>query len=520
MIKSLQIQVSPETSTKIHLLKINVSNLLKIDKKSITHIEIKKKSIDARQKIIKINLTIEVYINEEFVIPNNIDFNFKSVKNSNHVNIIGAGPAGLFAALTLIENGIKPILYERGKNVKNRRRDLANITKEHIVNVDSNYCFGEGGAGTYSDGKLYTRSKKRGDVNRILDILVNHGANPDVKINAHPHIGTNKLPKIIENIRNTILECGGEIHFNTRVVDIKVKEKKINKLELKNGDIIDCKKLILATGHSARDIFEILDRNNILIESKSFALGVRVEHSQKLIDQIQYKCNERGDYLPPAPYSIARQVNGRGVYSFCMCPGGIIAPCATNPGEVVTNGWSPSKRNGPHSNSGIVVELKDNDFKEFEDKGALAAMFFQKKIEQKACKIAGGSQKVPAQRLLDFLDGKVSTSLPKTSYMPGLVSVDLNLIFPKFIIDNLKEGFKLFGKQMKGYLTNDAVIHAPESRTSSPVRIPRDYKTLEHIEISGLYPCGEGAGYAGGIVSAAIDGQKCAIKCVESFKML
>jgi len=292
-----------------------------------------------------------------------------------------------------------------------------------LLNVDSNYCFGEGGAGTYSDGKLYTRSKKRGDVNRILDILVEHGANSDIKINAHPHIGTNKLPKIIENIRNTILKYGGEIHFNTRVVDIITKDNKISKLELKNGKKIDCEKLILATGHSARDIFEILDRNNILIESKSFALGVRVEHSQKLIDQIQYKCSERGDYLPPATYSISRQVNGRGVYSFCMCPGGIIAPCATSPGEVVTNGWSPSKRNGPHSNSGIVVELKESDFKEFENKGALAGMFYQKNIEQKACQIAGGSQKVPAQRLIDFLEGKVSSSLPKTSYMPGLVSL-------------------------------------------------------------------------------------------------
>ena len=518
MIKSLQIQVSPETSSKNHLLKNEVSKLLEIDKKNITHIEIIKKSIDARQKIIKINLTIEVYINIKFIPKRDIVFNFKNVVESKEAHIIGAGPAGLFAALTLIENGIKPILFERGKNVKNRRRDLANITKEHIVNVDSNYCFGEGGAGTYSDGKLYTRSKKRGDVNRILDILVEHGANSDIKINAHPHIGTNKLPKIIENIRNTILKYGGEIHFNTRVVDIITKDNKISKLKLKNGKKIDCEKLILATGHSARDIFEILDRNNILIESKSFALGVRVEHSQKLIDQIQYKCSERGDYLPPAPYSISRQVNGRGVYSFCMCPGGIIAPCATSPGEVVTNGWSPSKRNGPHSNSGIVVELKESDFKEFENKGALAGMFYQKNIEQKACQIAGGSQKVPAQRLIDFLEGKVSSSLPKTSYMPGLVSADLNKVFPKFIIDNLKEGFKLFGKQMQGYLTNDAVIHAPESRTSSPVRIPRNYKTLEHVEISGIYPCGEGAGYAGGIVSAAIDGEKCAVKCSESLK--
>ena len=517
MMKTIQLQVSPEESSSNKQLKVIVANIVSKDPSDISHIEIIKRSIDARQKIIKINLKIDVYINEKFKKNPELKFNFKNTKKKSAV-IIGAGPAGLFAALRLIEKGIKPIIFERGKDVKNRRRDLAKITKEHIVNIDSNYCFGEGGAGTYSDGKLYTRSKKRGDVDRILDLLVFHGAPSDIKVDAHPHIGTNKLPKIIENIRKTILEFGGEIHFNSRVIDIIIENKKISAIQLKDNSIVKCNKLILATGHSARDIFEILYQKEILIEAKSFALGVRVEHTQELIDQIQYKCTDRGEYLPPAPYSIAKQVNDRGVYSFCMCPGGIIAPCATKPGEVVTNGWSPSKRNGPKSNSGIVVELKISDFEKFKQHGPLSAMKFQEDIETNACKVAGNTQNVPAQRLLDFLEDKVSSSLPKTSYGPGLTSVDMRKIFPKFIIENLKEGFKLFGKQMKGYLTNEAILHAPESRTSSPVRIPRDRDTLEHLEISGFYPCGEGAGYAGGIISAAIDGEKCAEMCANSLK--
>lgn len=513
MIKTIQIQVDPECAEKKHLLIKKISEDLNIIKNEIKDLIILKKSIDARQKHVKINLKIDVYINEEYL-EKVEKTKYKNVSKSKEVIIIGAGPAGLFAALKLIEDGIKPIIIERGKEVRNRRRDLAKITKEHIVNEDSNYCFGEGGAGTFSDGKLYTRSKKRGDVNRILDILVEHGATKQIRIDAHPHIGTNKLPKIIENIRETIINYGGEIHFNSRVSDITIIGNKVSAIVLKDSTIINCKKIILATGHSARDIFYMLNEKGIAIEAKSFALGVRVEHTQNLIDQIQYKCESRGEYLPPAPYSIARQINGRGVYSFCMCPGGIIAPCATSQNEVVTNGWSPSKRDFPTSNSGIVVGLNLEDFKEYKKHGPLAGLEFQKKIENNAWKMGGETQKVPAQRLVDFVNGKISKDVPETSYLPGVQSSNLKELLPDFILKNIQKGFLEFGKHMKGFFTNDAVVHAPESRTSSPVRIPRNPLTLEHINIKGLYPCGEGAGYAGGIVSAAIDGQKCAQMCL------
>jgi len=513
MIKTIQIQVDPECAEKNHLLINKISEDHNILKTEIKDINILKKSIDARQKNIKINLKIDIYINEKHVIEKEEKTKYKDVSKSKEVIIIGAGPAGLFAALKLIEQGVKPIIIERGKQVRNRRRDLAKITKEHIVNEDSNYCFGEGGAGTFSDGKLYTRSKKRGDVNNILDILVEHGATQQIRIDAHPHIGTNKLPKIIENIRDTIINYGGEIHFNSRVSDITIKENKVTAIVLKDSTIIKCKKIILATGHSARDIFYMLHEKGIKIETKSFALGVRVEHTQNLIDQIQYKCEKRGEYLPPAPYSIARQINGRGVYSFCMCPGGIIAPCATAQNEVVTNGWSPSKRDFPTSNSGIVVGLNLEDFKEYKKYGPLAGLEFQKKIENDAWKMGGETQKVPAQRLVDFVNGKISKDVPETSYLPGVESSNLKELLPDFILKNIQKGFLEFGKHMKGFFTNDAVVHAPESRTSSPIRIPRNPKTLEHINVKGLYPCGEGAGYAGGIISAAIDGQKCAEMC-------
>ena len=512
MIKTVQIQVSPEQAQKKVLLKKKVSNDFNISKEDIKHIEIIKRSIDARQRKIKINLKLDIYINQNFSEVKDTK-NYKKVKANKEVVIIGAGPAGLFAALQLIENGIKPIIIERGKKVRNRRRDLALLTKNHIVNKDSNYCFGEGGAWTFSDGKLYTRSKKRGNVNKILDILVDHGATKEIKIEAHPHIGTNKLPKIIENIRNTIIDSGGEIHFNSRLTDIILKQNQVNGIKINDSLIIDCKKLILATGHSARDIFELLENKGISMEGKSFALGVRVEHTQELIDQIQYKCTSRGEYLPPAPYSIARQINGRGIYSFCMCPGGIIAPCATSQNEVVTNGWSPSKRDYPSSNSGIVVELKLEDFKNYSSSGVFAGLEFQKNIEKKAWQMGGKTQKVPAQRLVDFVNGKMSKDVPQTSYLPGVESANLKELFPDFIFKNLQKGFLEFGKHMKGYFTNEAVVHAPESRTSSPIRIPRNPTTLEHIKVKGLYPCGEGAGYAGGIISAAIDGQKCANSC-------
>jgi len=505
-----QIQVTPETAQNEDKLRLIVAKKCRLRFDEINHVEIVKRSIDARQVNVKINLRVRVFIKEEFI-ENKIELpNYKDVSNEKEVIIIGAGPAGLFAALRLIEKGLRPIILERGKDVRKRRRDLVAITKDHIVNSDSNYCFGEGGAGTYSDGKLYTRSKKRGDVNKILELLIAHGATKNIAIDAHPHIGTNKLPKIIQAIRQTILDYGGNVIFEARVIDILIKNNSVTGVKIQNGDIINSDRVILATGHSARDIFELLHRKNILIEAKSFALGVRVEHSQQLIDSIQYHCDFRGEHLPPAPYSVVKQVKGRGVYSFCMCPGGVIAPCATAPGEVVTNGWSPSKRDQPTSNSGIVVELKLKDFAKFSNKGPLAGVEFQKQIEQKAWHLAGETQKVPAQRLVDFTTGKLSNNIPSTSYMPGTTSVELSKVLPNFVYHTLQEGFRYFGRTMRGYSTNEAVVHAPESRTSSPVRIPRDWKTLEHVQIKGLYPCGEGAGYAGGIISAAIDGEKCA----------
>ncbi len=384
MINTLQIQVIPEVASTPNLLKTTLAEQLNISKADIKHIEILKRSIDARQRITKINLKVAVYIKEQFA-QREEDFpEYQDVNGKDEVIVIGAGPAGLFAALKLIENGKKPIVIERGKDVQSRRRDLVNLTKKHIVNEDSNYCFGEGGAGTFSDGKLYTRSKKRGDVNKVLDVLVRHGATPEIRVNAHPHIGTNKLPKIIQAIRDTIIQYGGQVLFDSRITDISIKNNAVKGVELQNGTKIEANKIILATGHSARDIFELLHQKGIAIEAKAFAFGIRVEHTQELIDQIQYKCKTRGAFLPPAPYSIVKQVGGRGVYSFCMCPGGIIAPCATSPGEVVTNGWSPSKRDYPTSNSGRVVELKVEDFAKYEKYGPLARVQFQKEVEQSA----------------------------------------------------------------------------------------------------------------------------------------
>jgi uncharacterized FAD-dependent dehydrogenase len=512
-----QLSLSPEEAANQFKLKKAASRYGKIALRDINYVEILKRSIDARQRKVKINLKVDVYVKEDFTEKKILLPDYQDVRNKEEIVIIGAGPAGLFAALRCIELGFKPIILERGKDVKTRRRDLKALNIEHIVDEDSNYCFGEGGAGTYSDGKLYTRSKKRGDVERILKLLVGFGATPEIMIDAHPHIGTNKLPAIIARIRELIIACGGEVLFETRLTDILVLNNEIKEIRTLKGDRIKAKKIILATGHSARDIFELLYRKEIKIEAKAFALGVRVEHPQELIDKIQYKCDSRGEFLPPSPYSLVKQIGGRGMYSFCMCPGGIIAPCATAPGEVVTNGWSPSKRDQPTANSGIVVELKLSDFKNIE-KNPLAAMEFQKQIEQKAWLEGGRTQKVPAQRLSDFTQGIVSENLPVTSYKPGITSTDLAKVFPGFIHKTLQTGFKEFNKSMRGFLTNDAVVHAPESRTSSPVRIPRNPYTFEHVQIKGLYPCGEGAGYAGGIISAAIDGERCAEKCIESFK--
>lgn len=512
MPQELLLQVSPEIAANELLLKEYLAKQIKVSAKDIQQVSVLKRSIDARQKAIKINLKVVIYKVGESFVENVIQLpEYKNVSSAQEVLVIGAGPAGLFAALQLIELGLKPIVIERGKDVRGRRRDLKAINRDHIVDEDSNYCFGEGGAGTYSDGKLYTRSKKRGDVNRILELLVAFGASPDILIEAHPHIGTNKLPQIIQDIREKIIECGGQVLFDTRLTDIIIKNNEVQGIVTQNGDTILANKLILATGHSARDIFELLDRKKVFIEAKPFALGVRAEHPQSLIDSIQYSCDYRGEFLPPAPYSIVKQVGGRGMYSFCMCPGGVIAPCATSPGEVVTNGWSPSKRDQATANSGIVIELKLEDFKPFAKFGALAGMEFQKSIEQKAWHLAGETQKVPAQRMVDFTQNKVSSEIPKTSYVPGTTSVEMGQVFPGFLSQILREGFVEFGKSMRGYLTNEAILHAPESRTSSPVRIPRNPETLEHLQIKGLYPCGEGAGYAGGIISAAIDGEKCAL---------
>ncbi len=516
MPQEIQLQVAPEVAATNHLLVQHVAKLIHHNPGDIRHITILKRSIDARQKQVKINLKVQVFYQDEKVESRMVNFpDYKNVADAPRAIVVGAGPAGYFAALQLIELGVKPIVIERGKDVRGRRRDLKAINRDHIVNPDSNYCFGEGGAGTYSDGKLYTRSKKRGDVNRILELLVAFGASQDILVEAHPHIGTNKLPKIMEDMRLKIIEFGGEVYFDKRVVDIELVHNEIKGVLLHTGERIEAGQVILATGHSARDIFEMLNRKKVLIEAKPFALGVRAEHPQSLIDSIQYSCDYRGEFLPPAPYSIVKQVNGRGMYSFCMCPGGVIAPCATDVEEVVTNGWSPSKRDQATANSGIVVELKMEDFKPYAKHGALAGMYFQKDIEHTAWKIAGRTQQVPAQRMVDFANRRVSDHLPKTSYVPGVVSVELGEVFPRFLTDIMRQGFQEFGKSMKGYYTNEAILHAPESRTSSPVRIPRNDETLEHLQIKGLYPCGEGAGYAGGIISAAIDGEKCAIKCAE-----
>lgn len=510
MVKELQLRLVPEVAGQTEELKSFVSKSIAVSASDIRYIEVLNRSIDARQKQIMINLKINVYIREDYSekpipIPD-----YPDVKNAEEVIIIGAGPGGLFAALRLIERGFRPVIVERGKDVKSRVEDLRGINVHNIVNEDSNYCFGEGGAGTYSDGKLYTRSKKRGNIREVLELLVAFGATKEILIEAHPHIGTNKLPAIIQKIRETILDRGGEVHFNKRVIDILVTGNRVSGVVTKEGDIFKADKIILATGHSARDIFELLYRKEIAVELKPLAVGVRVEHPQALIDRIQYSCDVRSPFLPPSPYSIVKQVEGRGVYSFCMCPGGVIAPCATKPEEIVTNGWSSSQRSRPTANSGIVVELRLDDFKSLSGYGALAAMEFQKQIERKAWIEGGKTQSAPAQRLVDFVEGKISKDLPKTSYSPGITSVDLKSVLPDFIYSTLKGGFKEFNKSMRGYLTNDAVVHAPETRTSSPISIPRNPETLEHIQIKGLYPCGEGAGYAGGIVSAAMDGMKCA----------
>ncbi|MCK5847343.1 MAG: NAD(P)/FAD-dependent oxidoreductase [Bacteroidales bacterium] len=508
MQKELSLLLTPKESTDIDLIRKKTIGKLRIQESELTHIKILKKSIDARNRSVKMNVYVRAYINEEFK-EEDFEPDFKNVENSEPIIIVGSGPAGLFAALRLLELGYKPIVLERGKAVKERKLDIAKINRESIINPNSNYAYGEGGAGTFSDGKLYTRSKKRGNVRTVLDFLIYHGAENNIGVDAHPHIGTNKLPGIIQNIRETIIKHGGEVHFNTHVDEFIIENEEIKGVKSQEKEF-KANKVILATGHSARDIYTQLHTQGVELEAKPFAMGVRVEHSQKTIDSIQYHCELRDDYLPAAAYSLVTQVNERGVYSFCMCPGGFIVPAATADNQIVVNGMSPSKRNSKYANSGMVVEIRLEDLQEFEEYGIMAGIKFQEYFENLTFDKGGEGQIAPAQRLIDFVKGRVSSSLPDTSYHPGIISSPMHKWLPKHLRHRLQEGFKAFDKKMHGYLTNDAVIIGAESRTSSPLRIPRDKESLEHIQIKGLYPAGEGAGYAGGIVSAAVDGVRIA----------
>lgn len=519
MSQLVQISVLPQQQEDISVILPLALKKAKLKEHWVTEWRIRKRSIDARQQPIKITLQVEFWVGKEVREPLPA-FVPQQVDSAPEVLIIGAGPAGLYAALRALEVGLKPVLFERGKDVRARRRDLAKIHKEHLVNPESNYCFGEGGAGTFSDGKLYTRSKKRGNVKKAMEWFVHFGAPTNILVDAHPHIGTNKLPKIISAMREAIIAHGGEVHFDSKLTDISIEDGRLRAIEINGAGWRDCSNLILATGHSARDIFHLLHERSVRIEAKPFALGVRVEHPQALIDRIQYHGDDCNPYLPPASYALVEQVDGEGVYSFCMCPGGIVAPCATAQEEVVTNGWSPSKRNNPFANSGIVVTVDPERLPDYSPDDPFVSLRFQQAVEKACWEAAGKSQAVPAQRMVDFVEGRISATLPASSYQPGIVSTDLNEILPSFIAKRLRKAFRAFGKKMNGYYTNEAVLHAPESRTSSPVSIPRNSETLMHPEVSGLYPCGEGAGYAGGIISAAVDGMNCvdaiAVKVVRT----
>jgi uncharacterized FAD-dependent dehydrogenase len=511
MKRELNIAVTPAEAGEPDKLKSVVSQALKVDKERIYEIIIVRHSIDARNSRIRINLSLEIHVDERPEPQKRVHFEYPFVGNKKPVVIVGAGPAGLFAALHLIELGFKPVLLERGKQVSERKKDIAAIHGEHLINPDSNYGYGEGGAGTFSDGKLYTRSKKRGDVRKILEVLNFHGAQDEILIEAHPHIGTNVLPKVIGAIRETIEKSGGEYHFNSRVTDLILDGDRIKGVVLQNGDRVEGIAVVLATGHSARDIYYLLQRKQIELEAKSFALGVRAEHPQELIDKIQYHGTERGKYLPPAAYTMVEQVGDRGVYSFCMCPGGVIVPAATAPGELVVNGMSPSHRGGKYANSGIVTEIRVEDIPaEFQRFGIFAGLEFQQQVEKNCFLAAGESQLAPAQRLADFAANRKSISLPDTSYRPGIVPSDLGSWLPGFVTSRLREGLNKMGRKSHGYLTNEAILLGAETRTSSPLRIPRSNDTLEQLQIKGLFPCGEGAGYAGGIVSSAVDGERVA----------
>lgn len=514
--KNVEIKLDPESAESEGKVRSEVAKKLRVSEERISFLRFARRSIDARKSPVQILLRIDVFLDGSMPEQAEPPLHFANTLDRTAI-IVGCGPAGMFAALSLLEQGIRPILLERGKDVKARRRDLASIFKERQVDEDSNYCFGEGGAGTYSDGKLYTRSKKRGDIRKILEILVDHGAKESILYDAHPHIGTNKLPRIVENIRNTIIKAGGEVHFEHRVTDLIIHNNSIKGV-IANGREILSEQVLLATGHSARDIFTMLDRQGVRIEPKPFALGVRIEHPQSLIDSIQYKCKTRGEYLPAASYSLVRQVNGNGVFSFCMCPGGIIAPSMTASTEVVVNGWSPSNRDGKFANSGFVVQVAEADWKHFvntSENEALAPMRFQAAIEEKAFKLGGENLSAPAQTIEDFVRRRESHKLPECSYIPGIVPSKMDELLPKKFSHSIREALKHFGKRMPGFVSKDSVLVGVESRTSSPVRIPRDRESFQHPEITGLYPCGEGAGYAGGIMSAALDGMACAGKMAE-----
>ena len=511
MIHELQIRVTPEIAYTPLKLTMHVSTMLGVDANRINECRIIKRSIDARQRNVVINLTLRVYVDEKTESQSMITpIEYPCVKDASNVIVVGAGPAGLFAALRLVELGLRPIVLERGKSVDERRRDMAKIARENIVDPDSNYCFGEGGAGAFSDGKLYTRSKKRGSVEKILSIFHQHGASQDILIDAHPHIGTDKLPAVIKAMRETIIAAGGEVRFSTRVTDFILENNEIKGVVCADGKRFNGP-VILATGHSARDIYYLLNDRKVDIEPKGIAVGVRLEHPQHLIDCIQYHSkNGRGKYLPAAEYSMLTRIDGRGVYSFCMCPGGFIIPAASGDNQLVVNGMSPSNRGTKWANSGMVVEVLPEDVADYDCHGNLKMMKFQEDIEAKFYEESGRTHNAPAQRMIDFVDGRESKNLPATSYAPGIHTSRIDKLLPSFIATRLQKGFADFGRKSRGFLTNEAVLIGDETRTSAPVRVPRDKETLQHICIKGLFPCGEGAGYAGGIVSAAIDGERCA----------